>query len=190
MGMEPAYPEVPATHLCDNHGIRPVQVGCLPNGASDRPPAPDTRQPARTRMAKVVQLMEGGLVSDVNYEWTQTVEDLTLTLQLPPGTTARDVRCTTARGVLTIGLSGTPAPLVDGILHAGVSDSVWMVERGSFSLHIDKAKHAFWPCALVGHAQVDVKALEAARKRDLEPAYKPPPGARPSHPRPLRGGTA
>ena len=27
MGMEPAYPEVPATHLCDNHGIRPVQVG-------------------------------------------------------------------------------------------------------------------------------------------------------------------
>ena len=27
MGMEPAYPEVLATHLCDNHGIRPVQVG-------------------------------------------------------------------------------------------------------------------------------------------------------------------
>mgnify|MGYP006932642758 CR=1 FL=1 len=25
MGMEPAYPEVLATHLCDNHGIRPVQ---------------------------------------------------------------------------------------------------------------------------------------------------------------------
>ena len=27
MGMDPAYPAVPATHLCDDRGIRPVQVG-------------------------------------------------------------------------------------------------------------------------------------------------------------------
>ena len=57
-------------------------------------------------------------MSDENYTWTQTTDDATLTLQLPAGTTARDVRCSTARGVLTIGLHGTSAPLVDGILHA------------------------------------------------------------------------
>jgi hypothetical protein len=27
MGMEPAYPAIPASHLCDNRRIRPVQVG-------------------------------------------------------------------------------------------------------------------------------------------------------------------
>ena len=27
MGMEPAYPAIPATHLCDDRGMRPVQVG-------------------------------------------------------------------------------------------------------------------------------------------------------------------
>ena len=27
MGMEPAYPAILATHLCDNRRIRPVQVG-------------------------------------------------------------------------------------------------------------------------------------------------------------------
>jgi hypothetical protein len=27
MGMDPAYPAVLATHLCDDRGIRPVQIG-------------------------------------------------------------------------------------------------------------------------------------------------------------------
>jgi hypothetical protein len=26
MGMDPAYPEVLATHLCDDHGIRPANT--------------------------------------------------------------------------------------------------------------------------------------------------------------------
>ena len=99
-------------------------------------------------------------------------------LTLPEGAGARDVAFSAAHGTITIALrERATAPLVSGELHAPVSDSVWHVERGVLSVHLDKARPGFWPSIIRGHAQVDVAALDAARKRDLEPAYKPPPDA-------------
>ena len=51
------------------------------------------------------------------------------------------------------------------------------MERGILTVEIEKARPRFWPCAIRGHPEVDVAALQAQEKAEQEPFYKPPPDA-------------
>ena len=115
--------------------------------------------------------------SSMPTEWTQTLDALTISVRLPPGASARSVVCTVGGGRACIGLRGGDAPLLDGELWGAISGSVWSVEAGVLSLELDKARNAYWPCALVGDPEVDVTALIERDRRDAEPAYKQDPNA-------------
>ena len=110
------------------------------------------------------------------YIWSQTKQDLTLLVQLPPDTSARSVRCEVRAGALTLWVGAATEPLLAGTLHDKVSNSVWTIDAGQLNLELEKARPRFWPSALQGHAEVDVKALISREKAEQEPAYKMPPG--------------
>lgn len=111
------------------------------------------------------------------YTWTQTTEDLTVQVGFPPGTSASSVACNVSNGKVAIGLRGQP-PIVEGELWDALSNHVWSLEGGTtLSLELEKARSCYWPCALKGGPEVDVKALKARDKAAAEPPYKPHPDA-------------
>jgi len=108
------------------------------------------------------------------YSWTQTKEDLTVSVPLPAGTSSRSVQCEVA-GTLTVTVLGNT--LVSGALWGKTSSSMWTVDGGVLVIELEKTQARFWPCALQGDPEVDVEALKAKERQDNEPAYKMPPGA-------------
>ena len=113
------------------------------------------------------------------YEWTQTKQDLTITVALPPGTSTKQVTCrvsTDDTRAIELTIAGATVPLLQGYLHAKARRSVWWIEAGTtFILDIEKHRPRFWKCALVGGPQVDVSALVEQHRRDNEPACQPDP---------------
>ncbi|KAL6770728.1 hypothetical protein ACKKBF_B32410 [Auxenochlorella protothecoides x Auxenochlorella symbiontica] len=100
------------------------------------------------------------------YEWNQTLSDINIFIDLPPGARAKDlaVSFTTAR--LTVGLANTP-PYLDKDLAGAikVSDSLWTVEDGILVLQLVKAQTGVtWPAAIAGHeVSPDVQTTDQKR---------------------------
>ena len=126
--------------------------------------------------AKSVDL-QAAATAQPAYTWTQTTEDLTLQVSFPPGTSASSVACNVSHSKVAIGLRGQP-PIVEGELWDALSNHVWSLEGGTtLSLELEKARSCYWPCALKGGPEVDIKALKARDKAEAELPYKPHPDA-------------
>ena len=67
---------------------------------------------------KGVEVVKNGNIC-AGYRWTQEMTELTVSVELPPGTAKRDVVCKISPGTLECGLRGQP-PIVEGSLHAKV----------------------------------------------------------------------
>ena len=90
----------------------------------------EERQKKREQAAedvKGVEVVKNGAIRE-RYRWTQELPELTMSIELPPGTSKRDVICKIGPLRLTAGVRGLP-PLVEGELHVRV-----------------KADEAMWPC--------------------------------------------
>jgi uncharacterized membrane protein YgcG len=109
--------------------------------------------------------------------WTQTKSELTVVVQLPSGSRARDVTCTVASGRVAIGVSGVAQPLLEGELSNAVVGSVWSVEAEVLTLELEKQAPRYWRSAIVGGPEVDVAALLERDRREAQPAFVPPPDA-------------
>ena len=70
------------------------------------------------------------------YEWEQSLEELHVFIELPPGVTAKAIACDIKAASMTLGLKGNP-PFLSESFESSVdsSDSYWTVEDGSL-LHI------------------------------------------------------
>lgn len=120
--------------------------------------------------------METVSVAGRRYSWSQTKQDLTLLVQLPPDTSARSVRCEVRGEAIQLWVGSANEPLLAGTLHDKICNSVWTVDAGQLNLELEKARARFWPSALQGDPEVDIKALISREKAEREPAYKMPPG--------------
>merc|ERR1712185_801919 len=78
--------------------------------------------------AKGEEVVKNGSIC-AGYRWTQELNELTVSIELPPGTAKRDVVCKISPGTLECGLRGQP-PIVDGSLHAKVrvDDCMWQLQ--------------------------------------------------------------
>ena len=77
--------------------------------------------------ARVVPIGNGGITD--RYYWTQTIYETTVYIELPLGTSSRDVLCSITPSRLSVGLKGE-APVLDGALpyKINASDSMWNLE--------------------------------------------------------------
>jgi hypothetical protein len=113
------------------------------------------------------------------YSWTQTVEEVHVSVPLPAGTRAKQVLCVVTPDRLSIALQGQP-PIVEGQLFAAVKakDSVWTLEDGKLELVLPKAKkHEAWQAVLRGAAPADpLTQHEMEKKMLLEKFQRDHPG--------------
>ena len=91
------------------------------------------------------------------YEWDQTLSDLNMYIDAPPGTRAKHLDVKIGATQLTIGLKGNP-PFIDEPFTMSVnsSESTWTLEDGILHLSLTKgSKGTTWESLLKGHTAND-----------------------------------
>lgn len=109
-----------------------------------------------------------------NYSWTQTLQEVTVNIQVPHGTKSRLVACEIKKNRLKVGLKGQP-PIIDGELFQSVKvdDCFWSIEDQKFiSVLLTKQNQMEWWKYLVkGDPEIDTQKVEPENSKlsDLDP---------------------
>ncbi|CAM9612748.1 unnamed protein product [Hapterophycus canaliculatus] len=102
------------------------------------------------------------------YEWEQSMEEVNLYIETPPGVKADRVDCKITPTHIRLGLKGNP-PFIDEDTGGPVvvEESYWMMDGGELNVNLQKMKKAdTWPAALQGrNTTVDPVTLEGMQKK-------------------------
>ncbi|XP_039011016.1 protein BOBBER 1-like [Hibiscus syriacus] len=108
------------------------------------------------------------------YSWTQTIQEVTVIVPVPPGTRSKLVDCETRKSYLKVGLKGQP-PVIDGYLFQVIKpdDCYWSMEdNDSISIVLSKQNQLeWWKCLIKGEPEIDTGKVEpeSSRISDLDP---------------------
>ncbi|XP_059629053.1 protein BOBBER 1-like isoform X2 [Cornus florida] len=108
------------------------------------------------------------------YSWTQTLQEVTVNVPVPPGTKSRFITCDIKKKGLKVGLKGQP-PIIDGELFQSVKvdDCFWSLEdQKSISILLTKHNQMEWWKSLVkGGPEIDTQKVEpeTSKLSDLDP---------------------
>ncbi|CAM8979659.1 unnamed protein product [Rhodiola kirilowii] len=109
-----------------------------------------------------------------NYSWTQSLQEVTVNVPVPPGTKSRFIVCDIKKKHLKIGLKGQP-PIIEGELYENVKvdDSFWSLEdQKSVSILLTKHNQMEWWKSLIkGDPEIDTQKVEPENSKlsDLDP---------------------
>lgn len=113
------------------------------------------------------------------YEWDQTLQDVNIYIDAPPGIRAKQLVVTVAATHLTVSIAGNP-PYLNHDFGGRVkpSESFWTLEDGVLNILLCKAdKGEPWKSALAGHAidpfqqEEEVKRLMLERFQGEHPGF-------------------
>ncbi|KAK6925993.1 CS domain [Dillenia turbinata] len=128
------------------------------------------------------------------YSWTQTLQEVTVTVPVPPGTKSRFIACEIKKNHLKVGLKGQP-PIIDvsyassvqynsltlrhqilqGELFQSikVDDCFWSLEdQKAISILLTKHNQMeWWKCLVKGDPEIDTQKVEPENSKlsDLDP---------------------
>lgn len=114
---------------------------------------------------------------EIPYTWEQTLEDVTVTVPVKAGLTAKMINCKIGKTHLLVGIKGEP-PIIDGDLSEPVkaSDSMWVIEDSKTGRDIvislvKKTGMHWWKNVIVGHPEIDTSKIqpENSKLEDLDP---------------------
>ena len=136
----------------------------------------ELRAKARVQAAeesKGVEVVKNGSIC-AGYRWTQELTELTVAVELPPGTAKRDCVCKITSDTLEVGLRGQP-PVVDGTLFAKarVDDCMWQLQDSHRlivtiqKLIIGTEGRKWWPCLLKGEPEINTNDCEEGEAINL-----------------------
>eukprot|EP00999_Lentomonas_sp_LEN2_P000360 NODE_1362_length_891_cov_17.556283_g1316_i0.p1 GENE.NODE_1362_length_891_cov_17.556283_g1316_i0~~NODE_1362_length_891_cov_17.556283_g1316_i0.p1 ORF type:complete len:217 (-),score=61.29 NODE_1362_length_891_cov_17.556283_g1316_i0:240-824(-) len=107
------------------------------------------------------------------YKWQQTLEDVTVTIDLPEGTKSKDIDVKISKKKLKAGLKGQP-PVIEGELRAAIKeeDSMWsIVDKKYLSIELQKVKtQEWWKSVVMGAPEIDTTKIvpENSKLSDLD----------------------
>lgn len=101
------------------------------------------------------------------YEWEQTVDEVHLYIDPPPGVTKDALEIVIKPKHLQIGLKGNP-PFINEDLFSlcELDSSFWMIEDGELHLQLQKVRRGeMWHSAIAGHGQLDMFTEQEVQKK-------------------------
>jgi hypothetical protein len=105
----------------------------------------------------------GGTV-DGKYVWTQTLQELCVSVPLPEGTRGKDLNVVMTKTRLRVGFKGKAETIVDGALSQAiiVDDSFWTVEDGNrLVLTLQKSNQMeWWESVCVDDPKINIRKVE------------------------------
>ncbi|KAK6532750.1 hypothetical protein TWF281_006927 [Arthrobotrys megalospora] len=132
--------------------------------------APPDPTPEELKAAKEKEEAEQATLP---YKWTQTLEEVDVTVAVPPGTRGRDLIVDIKLNSLKVAFKGKE-PLFEGTLYKSIhlDDSTWSIaDSKTLEIHLDKSnKKEWWPHVLTHHPKVDVSKIqpENSKLSDLD----------------------
>ncbi|CAI5746153.1 unnamed protein product [Peronospora destructor] len=122
-------------------------------------------EPKLTDEGKQLPVGNGGLAA--NFTWTQTLEEVSIQMELVQGTQAKDLDCRIKSTHLYVALKcDTTKPLLEGEFpeQIRVDQSIWSLES-NHTLHIslEKVKPTWWASALKGEQEIDTNQVDSRR---------------------------
>jgi len=123
--------------------------------------------------AKGIEVVKNGNICK-GYRWTQELAEVTVSVDLPPGTSKRDVVCKFTTQNLTCGLRGQPM-IIDGPMFAKVKvdDCMWQLQDSHKlivtlqKLIVTSEQHIWWPCLIKGEPEIDTNQCETGASTNL-----------------------
>jgi len=111
-----------------------------------------------------VPINNGGICD--NYRWTQTLQDLQVSVPVPAGTKAKGMTVEISKTKIKVQVKGAEA-LIEGEFHAAVKvdDCTWSLgdEEGERLVQITLQKvnqMEWWKCVCVGHPEINTQKVE------------------------------
>ncbi|KAK4485350.1 hypothetical protein RD792_007988 [Penstemon davidsonii] len=108
------------------------------------------------------------------YSWVQSLQEVNISVPVPPGTKSRFIVCEIKKNHIKVGVKGQP-PVIDGELfqHVKVDDCFWSLEdQKSISILLTKQNQMEWWKYLVkGEPEIDTQKVEPENSKlsDLDP---------------------
>ncbi|EGZ16189.1 hypothetical protein PHYSODRAFT_507420 [Phytophthora sojae] len=122
-------------------------------------------KPQLTDDGKQVPVGNGGVAA--NYTWTQTLEDVSIQMELPQGTRAKDLDCRIESTRLRVSMKSDPSkPLLVGELVEKIraDESIWSLESNhTLNISLEKIKPTWWASALKGGPEIDTSQVDSRR---------------------------
>ena len=112
-----------------------------------------------------------------SHSWAQTLQEVTITVHVPPGTKSKDVVCEIKRKSVKVGLRGH-SPILDGELleTIKIDDCIWNLEdQKTVSVLLTKCDRMnWWKSLLKGGPEIDIQKAEPepSRLSDLDPEIR------------------
>jgi len=131
--------------------------------------------PRLTEDGKQIPVGNGGF-SD-NYYWTQTLKDLSVFIDVAPGTKSKDIQCTIAPNKLSLQIrsnEGLRSVIVGDFEYAvRVDESMWTINTSADSntgakysqilITLDKIQHTWWKHVIKGHGEIDTSKVDSSQ---------------------------
>ncbi|KDN42981.1 putative nudC protein [Tilletiaria anomala UBC 951] len=96
------------------------------------------------------------------YKWSQTLESVQLSVQVPEGTKGKELNVVIKKNGLKFGLKGKDA-IIDGELPKPIKeeDSMWSLEDNKLvTIHLEKlSKNEWWPHVLTKDPKIDTTKI-------------------------------
>lgn len=121
---------------------------------------------------KQVPIGNGGTTE--KYSWTQTLEEVTVYIDVPAGTTGKQVKCDMNSSSVAISLKDAGGdPLLKGSFPYKIKcdDSMWSLDSNkTIVLSLEKVKHTWWPNVIEGEPEIDTSKVDSRRNvNDYDP---------------------
>ena len=101
------------------------------------------------------------------YAWSQSIQEVTVQVPIPEGTTAKEILVVIKSKHLTVQLKKDAAPLIDGALQerVKVEDSFWSIEDKKYlNITFEKAYEAIWKSVIEGDKEIDTKTVDNSKR--------------------------
>lgn len=145
----------------------PVQLSTV---TSSSPGSVSLPTPRLTEEGKQIPVSNGGVAP--NYYWTQTLDEVTVYIDVPDGTRGKDIKCTILPRHLLIDVRGI-GMLIDGDLEEPVrlDESMWTlgIARGmppQIIVTLLKVRKNWWKHVIVGHPEIDTSKVDSSQRID------------------------
>ncbi|KAL3661412.1 hypothetical protein V7S43_013615 [Phytophthora oleae] len=122
-------------------------------------------KPQLTVDGKQVPVGNGGVAA--NYTWTQTLGDVSIQMEVEPGTKAKDLSCRIEASKVFVALKSAPTkPLLEGEFPDKIraDESIWSLEGNhTLNISLEKIKQTWWASALEGGPEIDTSQVDSRR---------------------------
>ncbi|KDO34065.1 hypothetical protein SPRG_01339 [Saprolegnia parasitica CBS 223.65] len=164
MGFAPGVAQNLVLQSFQRFPMKPLEHA--PPATTVRPPPskqPDARPMALTDDGKQVPEGNGGRTD--KYSWTQSLQELTVTIPVPAGTKSRDLDVRMTSASVHVAIKGHSAPLVHGTFPGKikVEESLWSLDSSeAVVLSLEKATpKTWWKSVLEGDAEIDTTKVDS-----------------------------